>query len=61
MSSLFQQFQQLGKMNERKTGGIGIGLAMTRQIIQKHGGEIWVDSQLDKGSTFSFHLPETSR
>ncbi len=60
ISNLFEQFQQLGKMNERKTGGIGIGLAMTRQIIQKHSGEIWVESRLDKGSTFSFHLPETN-
>ncbi len=60
ISNLFQQFQQLGSINERKTGGIGIGLAMTRQIIQKHGGEIWVESEVGKGSTFSFYLPEKS-
>ena len=51
---IFQPFVQIGK----KRGGAGLGLAICREIINQHGGEISVSSQLRRGTTFSIRLPE---
>ncbi len=56
---LFQRFQQLDNVLTRKTTGSGLGLAISKQIIELHGGKIWVDSKPGKGSEFSFILPVT--
>jgi signal transduction histidine kinase len=40
-----------------KSNGMGMGLAISQHIIEAHGGDIWVDSQAGKGTTFSFILP----
>ncbi len=51
-------FETLNKLNtNERFAGSGLGLAMSKEIIEKHGGKIWVESRLDEGSTFSFSLP----
>ena len=54
---LFQPFTQLDASSTRAHGGTGLGLALTNRLIQLHGGKMWVDSEIDEGSTFSFTLP----
>jgi signal transduction histidine kinase len=58
-AKLFQEFQQANNAVTRKKGGAGLGLAISKRIIEMHGGRIWVESELGHGSTFAFTLPVT--
>lgn len=53
---LFERFYRVDKARSRELGGTGLGLSIVKHIIQYHGGEIWVRSTPNKGSTFSFTL-----
>ncbi len=54
---IFDRFFQVDSSPTRQFGGVGIGLAVVKQIIEAHGSRIRVESQPDKGSTFGFTLP----
>ncbi|MDO8725483.1 MAG: PAS domain-containing sensor histidine kinase, partial [Candidatus Methanoperedens sp.] len=54
---LFQKFEQLDSGISRKYEGSGLGLAITKQLVDMHGGKIWVESKYGKGSNFIFLLP----
>lgn len=56
-SRIFERFQQGGSILTDKPTGTGLGLPICQQIIEFHGGKIWVDSALGKGTTFFFSLP----
>jgi signal transduction histidine kinase len=57
LGNLFTKFYQIDPSISRRYGGTGLGLSITKQIISAHGGEIHAESELGKGSTFSFTIP----
>jgi len=58
---VFEQFAQVTDTLTGKPGGTGLGLPICKEIIEYHGGHIWIDSELGHGSTFTFSIPINNR
>jgi PAS domain S-box-containing protein len=58
LEQLFERFYRVNKDRSRATGGSGLGLAISKQILEMHGGDISVESEVGRGSTFLIHLPK---
>jgi len=54
---IFERFYRVDVSRSRATGGAGLGLSIVRQLVAAQGGRVWAESELGKGSTFSFMLP----
>jgi two-component system, OmpR family, phosphate regulon sensor histidine kinase PhoR len=57
LSRIFERFYRVDKGRSKELGGTGLGLSIVKHLVQAHGGKVWVESQLGKGSTFYFSLP----
>jgi signal transduction histidine kinase len=54
---IFEEFQQVDSSSTRAKGGTGLGLAIAKRIVEMHGGKLWVESVVGRGSTFFFSIP----
>ncbi|OLD73344.1 MAG: hypothetical protein AUI33_06875 [Ignavibacteria bacterium 13_1_40CM_2_61_4] len=57
LNSIFDKFVQVKQSADSTPGSVGLGLAIAKEIVELYGGKIWVESELNKGTTFYFRLP----
>jgi len=57
VDKIFDKFYQIARVTKQQTKGTGLGLAISKALVEMHGGRIWTESEVGRGSTFSFTLP----
>ncbi len=60
LDRIFEKFYQVDSSTKRRVGGAGLGLYLTKHLVNAHGGRIWVKSKVGEGSTFYFTIPKRS-
>jgi len=61
LESVFERFSQIGSHLNRVQGGIGIGLPLAKGLVEKHGGQLWADTDTRTGAVFHFTLPAAKK
>jgi signal transduction histidine kinase len=57
LTKLFKEFSQLSSPYDKQFEGTGLGLSLTKKLVELHGGRLWVESEFGKGSLFAFVIP----
>jgi signal transduction histidine kinase len=61
IATVFEEFRQLDSSTSRQAEGTGLGLPISKRLVEMHGGRLWVESRIGVGSTFSFTLPASDQ
>jgi signal transduction histidine kinase len=61
IATVFEEFRQLDSSTSRQAEGTGLGLPISKRLVEMHGGRLWVESEVGVGSTFSFTLPASDQ
>ncbi|MGB2661950.1 MAG: HAMP domain-containing sensor histidine kinase, partial [Candidatus Omnitrophota bacterium] len=61
LKKIFEKYEDTGKAKDKEAGGTGLGLTISKEIIERHKGKIWAESEEGEGTTFNFVIPIKER